>query len=374
MTLGQTDMSKRKLPPHVEVWADRHGKRRVYFRRGKGARVPLPEMIGSPEFEAAYADALAGAVAAKRDVRAPAAPGTLGGLIVSYYKSPEFSALRETSKAGYRSRVEAIREKHAHRTLAGMTREGIVTKILQPYADRPGQRLAILKMLRILIRHAIEIGWLKHDPSLGIKRPKTQEIRSWTEDEIARFEKRWSIGTRERLAFALMLYTGQRRSDVHRMTWADVTGETIRLTQQKTGVRLVIPLHRDLRAILAAAPREHVTILNTAFSKPFTVDGFSQFMRDAIAGAGLPLECQPHGLRKAAGRRLAEVGCSAREIMAMLGHKTLAEAERYTRDADQAHLAEAAIMRLEGGGKGNKSPKPGSKSLGNQAKTKGKTI
>ena len=37
------------------------------------------------------------------------------------------------------------------------------------------------------------------------------------------FEQHWPIGTKQRLAFALMLYTGQRRSDVHRMTWADVS-------------------------------------------------------------------------------------------------------------------------------------------------------
>ena len=103
-------MSPRKLPPHVEAWTDRLGKPRVYFRRGKGARIPLPGPIGSPEFEAAYADALAGTIAAKREARAPAAPGTLGALIVSYYKSAEYLALRETSKAGYRSRVEALRE------------------------------------------------------------------------------------------------------------------------------------------------------------------------------------------------------------------------------------------------------------------------
>jgi hypothetical protein len=87
--------------------------------------------------------------------------------------------------------------------------------------------------------------------------------------------------------------------------------------------------------------------MNTEFGKPFTVDGFSCFLRDAIKSAGLPLGCQPHGLRKAAGRRLAEAGCSARQIMAVLGHKSLSEAERYTRDADQKQLAEAAIIKLE---------------------------
>ena len=45
------------------------------------------------------------------------------------------------------------------------------------------------------------------------------------------------------------------------------------------------------------------------------------------------------GSGEAAGRRLAEAGCSANEIMSILGHKTLAEAERYTREADQAKLS-----------------------------------
>jgi site-specific recombinase XerD len=69
------------------------------------------------------------------------------------------------------------------------------------------------------------------------------------------------------------------------------------------------------------------------YGKPFTVDGFSQWMRDAISEARLPLECQPHGLRKATGRRLAEAGATAKMIMSILGHTTLSEAERYTEEA-----------------------------------------
>ena len=113
------------------------------------------------------------------------------------------------------------------------------------------------------------------------------------------------------------LYTGQRRSDVHRMTWADVNDGTIRVAQQKPGRKLRIRLRRDLITVLTAAERNHATIINTEYGRPFTVDGFSQWIRDAITAAGLPLDCQPHGLRKAAGRRLAEAGC-AHEIMAAL--------------------------------------------------------
>ncbi len=237
-----------------------------------------------------------------------------------------------------------------------------------PYSDRPGAALDTLKKLRILIRFGITIGRLKHDPSVGIRRPKTHEIRSWTDAEIATFEARWPIGTKPRLGFALMLSSGQRRSDVHRMTWADVTNATIQVVQQKTRRKLVIPLSSELREVLASASRHHVTILNTAFGRPFSVDGFSRWMRDAIAAAGLPLSCQPHGLRKAAGRRLAEAGCSANEIMAILGHKTLAEAERYTRDADQGRLAEAAVIKLEGRS-ANKVSQTAAVGFGNVAKS-----
>src|SRR6266540_7085762 len=76
-------------------------------------------------------------------------------------------------------------------------------------------------------------------------------------------------------------------------------------------------------------------------------DCFSQWMRDAITDAGLPLDCQPHGLRKATGRRLAEAGATAKMIMAILGHTTLAETERYTEEADQVWLAEDAVIKLE---------------------------
>jgi integrase len=357
----------RRLPPFVECWRDRHGRVRVYFRRGKGQRTALPVAIGSDEFKAAYQAALTGQMVSKRERRVPAQPGSIGALIVSYVRSPAYVGLRATTKAGYATTIRMLRELHGHRALAGLTRERIIGGILQPYADRPGAALAILKILRVLIRHAIDIGWLKNDPSSGIRRPKTREIRSWSDSEIEAFETRWPIGTKQRLAFGLLLYTGQRRSDVHRMTWADVSEMSIRVVQQKTNTKLTIPLHRDLLVLLALAERNHVTILNTQYGRPFTVDGFGQWMREAISAAGLPLDCRPHGLRKAAGRRLAEAGCSANEIMSILGHKSLAEAERYTREADQAKLAAAAVLKLEGRTV-NRIAQTGDAGLGKRAK------
>jgi integrase len=339
----------RKLPPFVERWRDRHGKTRTYGRPNrKGPRIPLPD-FGTEQFKAAYGQMLAGELTPARGRQAKPAPGTIAALIISYKRSASYVGLRDTTKAGYASRIEALRTKHGHRTVAGLSRERIITGILQPYADRPGAALSILKMLRVLIRHAIDLGWLKHDPSLGIRRPKIKRIRSWTDDEIKSYRARWPLGTKQRTAFELFLNTGQRRSDVVRMAWSHITAENkIVVVQQKTGRRLLIPLHRDLLTTLAAADHAQVSILTTMYGKPFTVDGFSQWMRDAITHAGLSINCQPHGLRKTTGRRLAEAGATAKMIMSILGHTTLSEAERYTEEADQAALAEDAVIKLEG--------------------------
>ena len=129
------------------------------------------------------------------------------------------------------------------------------------------------------------------------------------------------------------------------MLWRDCVGDTIRVAQQKTTTKLTIPLHNDLAELLARAPHETTTILSTVYKKPFSVKGFGNMVSDAIRASGLPPRCVPHGLRKAAARRLAEAGCSASEIMAITGHKTLAEVERYTRAAKQEQLARRAIKR-----------------------------
>jgi hypothetical protein len=69
-------------------------------------------------------------------------------------------------------------------------------------------------------------------------------------------------------------------------------------------------------------------------------------MADKIAAAGLPERCVTHGLRKATCRRLVEVGSPPLEIMAITGHRSLAEVLRYTREVEQVLLADTAIERL----------------------------
>ena len=88
-------------------------------------------------------------------------------------------------------------------------------------------------------------------------------------------------------------------------------------------------------------------------------------MADAIVAAGLPDRCVPHGLRKAAARRLAEAGCSEKQIAAVTGHTTLKEVARYTRAANQERLAADAVARLIEQ-KAVKNSQPFNEGLGNR--------
>jgi integrase len=187
-----------------------------------------------------------------------------------------------------------------------------------------------------------------------IKR-KAAGFHTWTEDEIAQFEAHYPIGSRARLALALLLYTAQRRSDVVKMGRQHIRNGVAHVRQQKTGAMLAIPVHPALQAVLDATPSEHLTFLTTAYGKPFTAAGFSFWFRARCDAAGLPKHCAAHGLRKAACRRLAEAGCSANVIASISGHTTLHEVSRYTRAADQERMARqgmAAIISRTGSGNG----------------------
>ena len=119
----------RKLPLFPERWRDRHGKLRVYFRKAKGRRISVPSSVGSPDFEAAYQAALAGQLTHSHEKHVSPGHRTLGALVTSYMRSASYLSLRATTKVGYASRIETLRTKHGHRSVAGLTRQRIVSGI-----------------------------------------------------------------------------------------------------------------------------------------------------------------------------------------------------------------------------------------------------
>jgi integrase len=185
-------------------------------------------------------------------------------------------------------------------------------------------------------------------------RVKSDGFHSWTEDEIARFEACHPIGSRARLAFALLLYTGQRRSDVIRMGPQHIRDGLIRVKQVKTGAELLLPVVPQLQEIIAASSIGQMIFLMTQYGRPFGDDGFGHWFRAECIKAGLP-HCSAHGLRKACARRLADAGCSQHEIAAITGHASLHEIVRYTKGANQKRLAMSAMQKAHGPGGQNET-------------------
>jgi integrase len=330
-----------KLPRFVHGFVDRHGKPRFYFRRPGFERRALHGLPYSPEFMANYEAALAGQpllVGANR-----ARPGTMWALAQSYFASPEFRTLKQSTQRAYRGTIERLCKEHGDKRVADLRRDHVV-KLMAARAEQPGAANGLRMALRVMMRHAIGIGLRADDPTREVRaiRIRTSGHHSWTDDEIAQFERHHPVGSRARLAHALLLYTGQRRGDIIRMGSQHIRKGALHVKQEKTGAELVIPVHPDLAAIIAAVPRNHLTLVTTRLGGPF--QGSGRWFREQCDKAGLP-HCSAHGLRKAAARRLAEAGCTAHEIGAITGHASLAELVRYTRAADQRRLAEAAMTK-----------------------------
>lgn len=343
----QAESRIRRLKYH-NAFEDRFGVLRHYFRR-HGKRTTLRGPFGSAEFWQDYNACLAD-MPVKATVRIPAHPRSFAALATLYFASSAYRSLAKSSRINYRRVIEGFLVKHGHRLVGQLMREH-VDVIIGDMAEKPGAGIVLLKRIRTLIRYAIALKsnppWITTDPTVGVASYSSKEFHTWSDPELAKFEARWPSGTRQRLAYSLLLYTGQRGSDAHLMSRTEIHGGAIEVVQEKTDQeesdeKLVIPIHPNLQRELDLA-KGNIVILTTVYGKPFSVKGFGQFVSAAIKNAGLPDRCKAHGLRKAAARRLAEAGCTAKQIQAITGHKTLAEVERYTRKADQVRLAQQAM-------------------------------
>lgn len=331
---------------YVDEYIDRTGKLRRYFRRN-GKRIgPLLGEPGSAEFMTAYAAYLAEKPeAAKTTLHAD----SLGKLIVDFYGSRLFTDRKPSTRQLYKYALEPVAKEHGHRSASAMTAEHAEKIINKIGATRPGMANLTRAVMRRVFQFAVKTKRRPDNPMIGVEPFKVGEHHTWTDAELKQFEDKWRLGTRQRLAYALLLYTGQRVGDVAKMRRADVADGLIHVVQQKTGAELWVPIHTELQQAMKACPAKGLTLVGDANGRPIKRAALSALMRSAIKAAGLPRRCVSHGLRKAAMRRLAEADSTANQIASVSGHKTLKEVERYTKAADQKKMARQAMDKLPNG-------------------------
>jgi site-specific recombinase XerD len=350
--------------PFVHADVDRHGNERLYFRRRVGApKIRLRSRPGTVEFAQEYEAAKLrgerkGVPPSEGRIERPA-PQTFGWLCLKYVSSAEFLRLgTSTQQTRRRVLMSCISESIApgsEKRFSEFPLEKVTVKALRVLRDRkaelPGAANDRVKVLRTMFSWALEHDCIESNPTVDLKRVRyaSSGHHAWTTAEIDKFEARHPIGTKARLALALLMWTGIRRSDVVRVGKQHVKNGWLKLPLYKNSLRspvtVELPVAPQLAQIISASPVGGLTFLVTEYGRPFTAAGFGQWFRDRCDEAGLS-ECSAHGLRKAGAVRAAENGATAHELMAMFGWLSLAEAQRYTRSADRRSLAKNAARLL----------------------------
>jgi integrase len=281
-----------KLPKYVQAWVDARDDRAYYYLRRRGfPRVRLPGLPWSPTFMAAYEAALAGprtAIGAGR-----IKPGSVAAVVAEYLDSRQaFGSKSAGTQRMRRGILERFRAAYGERPMALLPAEWIEALL---DAKPPHAARSWLVTLRSLCQFALKRGYLRADPTANIKQRsiKGDGFHTWSEDEIAQFEAAHPIGSKPRLALALLLYTAQRRSDVVKMGRQHIRDGVLTVKQQKTGKPLAIPVHPHLQTVLDATPSEHLTFLVTATGKPYGGNAFSEQFRNWCDAAGLPILSVP---------------------------------------------------------------------------------
>jgi integrase len=343
---------------YISTETDRHGRRRIYVRK-YGRRVPIHDAPGSVEFARSYARALEQlehSVTGEPLKRGPR-QGTLGWLATQYFASTEFQSLDVRSQHVRRGIIEqCLRELHKGQALRECPLSYVtaakIKAVRDTKADKRGAANNRLKYLSAMYGWAIEAGKAKSNPVREVRKLKnvTDGFHTWTIEEVRKFEKKHAVGTKARLALALLLYLGVRRGNVVELGPANIDGDVIAYIPRKSRhirVETVYkPILPELAEILAASTLGKTTFLETALGKPFSPESFGNWFRKQCNDAEL-LHCSAHGLRKAGATLAAENGATVNQLMAIFDWTTANQAINYTRRADRKRLAAQSMKLLE---------------------------
>jgi len=337
-------------PPHLQSERTRHGTLVWYVRKGHGPRIRLRSAYASPEFWKEYNAALEGVPTAPAS-RAKAL--TLRWALDRYRESSAWAALSTVTRRQRENIFKRVIASAGDTPIAEVderaVRDGRERRAATPHAAN-----TFIKAMRGLCAWCVEEQLMPNNGAAAVRMltgPNDADgFHTWTQEELDRFEARWKTGTRERLAFDLLLYTGLRRGDAVRVGVQHVRDGVISIRTEKrrmgkAGELIAIPILQPLAASIAATPTGDLTYLINERGQPWVKESFGNWFRDVCRLANCPGSA--HGLRKAGATRVAEKGGSERQLMAMFGWSTGKMAQHYTRSADRARLAlDAAQMLL----------------------------
>ena len=333
-------MMPRPRPPHLHREINRHGTVVWFVRFGKGPRIRIRGVYGTPEFDAAYQAAING------DLPRPAGKATKGSLEWLWLLYRQTDAWTDLSVATRRQReniMHGVLKTGGNQPLSKITGKAIKAGIdrRKGHAGRH-----FLDTMKGLFKWAADAEHVNADPTIGksVTKPETKGFPVWEEEEIIQFERRWPRGTRERVMFDIFCYTGLRRGDAAKLGKQHVKNGVISIDTEKTGTRVTIPVLEILQKTLDAGPTGDLAFIASKTGQPMTKESVGNAFRDACRAAGIKKSA--HGLRKAAATRAANNGATEAQLEAIFGWEGGKMAALYTRTANRQKLANGAMNML----------------------------
>ena len=341
---------------HARPERTRHGRTVWFVRLGKGPRIRIRAAPGTREFAAEEAAAIMRLLGDAAPV-AKSATQSLQWLVDRYRETTAWAQLSPATRRQRENIFRGVMASAGHAPFAAVTRATIAAG-MDRRRDTPAQAGVFLKAMRGLFAWAESAGHIASNPCVNIKAPtlKSAGFPVWTQDEIAAFEARWPLGTRERLALSILLYTGLRRGDAAALGRQHIKAGVIEITTEKTGTRVTIPVLPELDEAIRAMPAATgLALIATASGDRMTKESFGNFFGDACRAAGIVKSA--HGLRKAGATRAAERGATVAQLNAIFGWTGHAMATLYTQSASRARLSKEAAHLLGATESGTLSPR-----------------
>lgn len=351
---------------HVKWRWNRDGKTKAYYHRPTKTR--LPDDPTSPEF-AAEVKRLNEQLL-RPDGIVPVAPGTFRALVNDWKSSPKWAGLAKGTQDLYAGHLDYIVSKWGNLPVKAISREGVIklrdTIAKQQSArgaDKGKKKLttrkadACIDVLSSALKYALERPseyGLQFNPAFRVETLHQKGVGHprWPEEVINAVLDSEATPLAFRRLVMLTLYTGQRISDVVKMTWSQYNGAGIQVTTQKTKRQVWIPCHPALKAMLDEAkaenakrdtPATHI-LLAPHNAQPWVIDTAKHAFTDTMRALGHP-GYSAHGLRKSACARLVEADVNERDGADTVG-MTVAMFQHYTKEVRQQLVANRAIAKL----------------------------
>ncbi len=319
----------------------RHPAGRIYVRiKGKLHRIRAAE--GTPDFDREYWEILTG--------KRMQAKTSWAALMADYRTSDRWTGLKPRTRSDYDRVMDYLCEKIGSRDVKALTRADVIAA-QKANAHRTRFANYIPQMLVVLCEHAIDLGWIKHNPAKGVRALKTPDERKrehlpWPDWAVERF--RAEASDLCRLIFEIGVGSVQRPGDWVGFRWGDYDGDTLILRQNKTGKPLVLPCTEALKdaldrtkAHLGAVPIAARPILIKRDGNPISYRYLADVMLRERKRLGLQAY-DLHALRYRGVKELAWAGCDDDEIAAYSGHATKEMIAKYAGEARQEMAARRA--------------------------------